>query len=64
MPWSSRRVTTSERMDLIALEASRLDVSRREVAIRAQGTHGLSLPNGQRLIFDGSYLLLTPVATR
>ena len=64
MPWNSRRLTTVERLDLIAVEASRLDVSRREVTIRAQSVHGLNLPGGKRLIFDGSYFLLSPVKAR
>ena len=64
MPWASRRLTTVERLDLIAVEASRLDVSRREVTIRAQSVHGLTLPGGLRLVFDGSYFLLTPSVAR
>ena len=64
MPWAARRLSTVERLDLIAVEASRLDVSRCEVTIRAQGSQGLSLPDGERLIFDGRYYLLSPVAAR
>ena len=64
MPWASCRLTTVERLDLIAVEASRLDVSRREVTIRAQSVNGLTLPGGKRLIFDGSYFLLTPSVAR
>ena len=64
MPWASRRLSTVERLDLIAVEASRLDVSRREVTIRAQSVNGLTLPGGKRLVFDGSYFLLSPVVAR
>ena len=33
-------------------------------AIRAQSVHGLTLPGGLRLVFDGSYFLLTPSVAR
>lgn len=60
MPWDSRRLSYAERHDLITLEAERQGETRQAITIRAQSARGLDLPSGQRLIFDGSYFLLTP----
>ena len=64
MAWSPRRVSGAERMDLITNEAHRLQLSRKEVERKARSERGLTLPDGRRLIFDGSYQLLTPVKAR
>jgi hypothetical protein len=64
MPWSPRRVSGAERQDLITNEAYRLQLTRKEVERKARSERGLTLPDGTRLIFDGSYQLLTPVKAR
>ena len=64
MPRSSRRVSGIERQELIAVEANRRQLTRTEVERQARSERGLELPEGKRLIFDGSYQLLTPQAAR
>ena len=51
-------------MDLITNEAYRLQLTRTEVERKARSEHGLTLTDGRRLIFDGSYQLLTFVKAR
>ena len=64
MPWASRRLTTNELSEVIAQEAARRNVTRREMIRQAHGAHGIDLPGGQLLIHDGAYFLLTPTEAR
>ena len=59
-PFTSRRLTAKERADILTLEAERLGITQKEIARKAGSALGLSLPGGQRLIYDGRYFLLTP----
>ena len=64
MPWSSRRLTRTERQELIAVEANRRQLTRTQVERQARSERGLTLPGGKWLILDGSYRLLTPMKAR
>ena len=64
MPWCSRRLTRAERQELIAVEASRRQITRTQMERLARSERGLELPGGKRLILDGSYQLLTPAKAR
>ena len=64
MPWASRRLTANELSEVIAQEAARRHITRREMIRQAHGAHGIDLPGGQRLIHDGAYYLLTPTVAR
>jgi hypothetical protein len=64
MAWSSRRLSNTERQELIAVEANRRQVTRTQMERLARSERGLTLPGGKRLILDGSYRLLTPGKAR
>ena len=64
MRFSSRLLTSTQRDDLVTLEARRRDMPVEALQKKIQRDGAAELPDGRRLVCDGRWYELTPTGGR